>query len=207
MAGGNPLELGGRHVLNLVERVARIMALIGGLVLISLVVLTCISVLGRGLNTFGHSDLLSALSAHLAKALIGTGIGPLPGDFELVEAGIAFAIFAFLPICQLHGGHATVDVFASFLPRGVNRFLVTFWEVVLAAVIVLITWRLYAGMRSKLDYGETTLLLQFPVWWAYAASFAAATIASLVGVYCAIARAIELVTGRQVLQHSEGAVH
>jgi TRAP-type C4-dicarboxylate transport system permease small subunit len=194
-------------VLNLVERVARGMALVGGLVLVTLVVLTCVSVLGRGLNTLGHSDMLVALSEPLANALIATGVGPLTGDFELVEAGIAFAIFAFLPICQLHGGHATVDVFTSVLPWGVNRFIRTFWEVVLTAVIILITWRLYAGMQNKLDYGETTFLLQFPVWWAYAASFIAALIASFVGIYCAVARIAELVTGRQFLPHSEGAVH
>ena len=143
----------------------------------------------------------------MANALIATGIGPITGDFELVEAGIAFAIFAFLPICQLHGGHATVDVFANFMPRGMNRFLLAFWEVVLTAVILLITWRLYAGMQNKLDYGETTFLLQFPVWWAYGASFAAAVIASLVGIYCAFARVAELATGRQFLKQSEGAVH
>lgn len=194
-------------MLNLVERVARGMALVGGLVLVTLVVLTCVSVLGRGLNTLGHSDLLVGLSEPLANALIATGVGPLTGDFELVEAGIAFAIFAFLPICQLHGGHATVDVFTSFMPRGVNRLLRTFWEVVLTAVILLITWRLYAGMQNKMDYGETTFLLQFPVWWAYGASFIAALIASLVGIYCALARIAELVTGRQFLPHPEGAVH
>ena len=96
-------------LLNVIERLARTMAIIGGLMLSFLVVLTCISVLGRGGNTFGHSEFLTGLAPGFAERLIATGIGPVFGDFELVEAGIAFAIFAFLPICQLHGGHATVD--------------------------------------------------------------------------------------------------
>ena len=190
-----------------IERIARLVAYIGGIMLTLLVLLTCVSVLGRGINTFGHSGLVTDFSEILSNAIISTGVGPVTGDFELVEAGIAFAIFAFLPICQLKGGHATVDVFASFMSDGFNKFLRTFWEVLLTAVIILITWRLYEGMVSKMEYGETTFLLQFPVWWAYAASFVAAVVASLVGVYCAVARMIELFTGRIVLPASEGAVH
>ncbi len=69
------------------------------------------------------------------------------------------------------------------------------------------TWRLYAGMEGKMSNGETTFLLQFPVWWAYAASFVAAVAASIVGIYCAIARVLDVVTGRSHLPNSEGAHH
>lgn len=192
-------------MVTLVERGARLMAYVGGLVLTALVILTCVSVLGRGLNTLGHSDVLQAFSETLAHGLIATGVGPITGDFELVEAGIAFSIFAFLPICQLNRGHATVDVFASMFPRGLNRFLEAFWEVLLTAVLILITWRLYAGMESKMAYGETTFLIQFPVWWAYAASFVAAVIASLVGVYCAVTRVMDLIKGTPKSISGEGA--
>ena len=194
-------------VLKLMERLARFMAVLGGLVLTLLVILTCLSVLGRGLNTFGHSDFLTSLSEGAAQALIATGVAPITGDFELVEAGIAFAIFAFLPYAQLHHAHATVDIFASAFPHWFNRFLIVFWEIALSSVILLITWRLFAGMQGKISNGETTFLLQFPVWWAYAASFAAALTASIVAVYCAIARVLDLVTGRSHLPNSEGAHH
>jgi TRAP-type C4-dicarboxylate transport system permease small subunit len=79
-------------------------------------------------------------------------------------------VFAFLPICQLRAGHATVDIFTSGLPDTANRVLLAIWEVLAAAVLALIAWRLGAGLASKLGNGETTFLLQFPVWWAYAAS-------------------------------------
>lgn len=194
-------------MLQFMERLARATAITGGVVLTALVVLTCVSVLGRGLNTFAHSGLLTSISEGASQALLATGVGPITGDFELVEAGIAFAIFSFLPICQLHGGHAAVDVFASSFPTWLNRFLVTFWEIVLTAVILLITWRLFAGLQGKMSNGEITFLLQFPVWWAYAASFLAALVASVVAVYCAIARVLDLVTGRRHLPHSEGASH
>lgn len=185
-----------------IERLARGMAVIGGVVLTALVLLTCISVLGRGLNTMGHSDWLTGLSDALAGGLIATGVGPVTGDFEVVEAGIAFAIFAFLPICQLYAGHATVDVFTSRLSDRVNGWLVAFWEVVLTLVILLITWRLFAGLVDKLGNGETTFLLQFPIWWAYAASFVAAVVASITAVYCALGRVLLAATGRSILPES-----
>ncbi|WP_298676283.1 TRAP transporter small permease [uncultured Lentibacter sp.] len=182
---------------------ARAMAVLGGLVLSALVVLTFVSVLGRGLNTLGHAGHIGALG----DWLISTGVGPVTGDFELLEAGVAFAIFAFLPITQLYGAHATVDIFTSALPRRANRGLMAFWELVLTAAILLITARLYEGMLSKMQYGETTFLLQFPIWWAYAASLAAALAACCVALFCSFARLAELVTGRAFMPHSEGSSH
>lgn len=190
-----------------IERLARLMAVLGGIILTGLVILTCVSVLGRGGNTFGHSDFLTSLSEGAANALIATGVGPVTGDFELVEAGIAFAIFAFLPICQLYSGHATVDIFTSMMSQRSNRYLQAFWEILLTLTILLITWRLFAGMQDRIRYGETTFLLQFPVWWAYAASFVAALVASVVAVYCAWFRTVGALTGRSILPHSEGAGH
>ncbi|MGJ8605318.1 MAG: TRAP transporter small permease [Marivita sp.] len=185
-----------------IDRLARGMAVLGGVVLTALVVLTCVSVLGRGLNSMGHSDWLIGLSQGAADGLIAAGVGPVTGDFELVEAGIAFAIFAFLPICQLYAGHATVDVFTSRLSDRVNGWLVAFWDVVLTLVILLITWRLSAGLWDKFGNGETTFLLQFPIWWAYAASFVAALVASVTAIYCSVGRVILAATGRSILPSS-----
>jgi TRAP-type C4-dicarboxylate transport system permease small subunit len=182
-----------------IERLARAMAILGGIVLTILVVLTCVSVFGRGLNSMGHSDWLTALSQSLADGLIAAGVGPVTGDFELVEAGIAFSIFAFLPICQLYAGHATVDVFTSRLSDRTNAWLIAFWDCVLTLVIWLITWRLFAGFLDKLGNGETTFLLQFPIWWAYAASFAAAFVASVTALYCSVGRVTYAATGRSIL--------
>ena len=184
-----------RDVMNFV---ARFMAILGGVVLTAMVLLTCISVLGRGLNTFGHSDLLESWWPAFGSWLISTGVGPVGGDIELVQAGMAFSIFAFLPLCQLRREHATVDIFTNKLPDHLTKWLVVFWEVVLAVVIVVIAWRLFAGMLVKYDNGQTTFLLQFPVWWAYGASCIAAGIAGLVGFYCALDQIIGQVTGAKV---------
>lgn len=175
---------------------ARTMAVLGGVVLCALIALTCLSVLGRGANTLGHSAFLTDLAPGLAAFIIGSGIGPVQGDYEIVEAGIAFAVFAFLPWCQLGRFHASVDVFAALLPARGNRALLIFWEWVFALMLILIAWRLFEGLQGKLANGETTFLLRFPVWWSYAASFTAALLAALVGVYSAAAAWREPDAGR-----------
>ena len=158
------------------------MALLGGVVLCLLVGMVCVSIAGRELSDMAFSGVLGGFG----DWLIARGVGPILGDFELVEAGIAFAIFAFLPLTQLNGAHAKVDVFTKGL--GWDRPLAAFWTTVMAAIIVLITWRLFAGMQDKMRYNETTFLIQFPIWWAYAACLAAAISASIVSIYCAAMR-------------------
>jgi len=166
----------------IIEALARGMAVLGGFVLLCLIGVICLSVSGRAL-----SDLaFGAAAGPIGEVILGLGIGPILGDFELVEAGVAFAIFAFLPLTQLRGAHARVDVFTAPMGGRANRVLAAFWAVVMAMVILLITWRLYAGLQDKIRYGETTFLLQFPLWWAYAASLVAAVVASLTAIYCAI---------------------
>lgn len=165
----------------MIHGLARFMALLGGLVLCTLVGIVCISILGRETNGWAHAGYLGAPG----QWLLALGVGPVTGDFELVEAGVAFAIFAFLPLTQLTGSHATVDIFTNGLGPKVNNCLTGFWSIIMALIIILITWRLSIGMQDKMRYNETTYLIQFPVWWAYAASLVAAVTASIVSIYCA----------------------
>jgi TRAP-type C4-dicarboxylate transport system permease small subunit len=186
---------------------ARAMALTGGAILTFLIVMTCVSVIGRGLNQFLHTPFMEQNAPGLAQALLDLGVGPILGDYELVEAGIAFAIFAFLPLCQMTGGHAAVDIFTSKMPAWTNRLILMVVEVVFAAVLVLIAWRLYAGMETKMRYGETTFLLRFPIWWAYGASFVGACLAALSSIYMAGVRIAEFFTGRVIMAQEGEADH
>lgn len=163
------------------------MALLGGLVLGLLIVMTCLSISGR--------------------ALSGLGLGPVPGDFELLEAGIAFTVFAFLPWCTVTGGHATVDIFTNGLPYAPNRLLLALWEVVMAATVALIAWRLYEGMAGKLRNGETTFLLQFPIWWAYAACLLPAGVTVLAALWSAFDRIRAVITGQDTRPVKAEAAH
>ena len=116
------------------------------LVLVAITVMVVISVTGR--------------------ALTGLGLGPVPGDFELVELGTGVAVFWFLPWTFLRGGHATVDLLYHHLPRAVQHVLTLVCDVLMLLLWAVLTWRLWDGMLEKREYLETTFILQLPVWWA-----------------------------------------
>jgi TRAP-type C4-dicarboxylate transport system permease small subunit len=166
-------------------------AIIGGIVLLALTLLTCVSIMGR------------ALSGLLPDA----GFGPIFGDYEIVEAAIAFSIFCFLPLCQFTAGHATVDIFTNALSRPINRALLALWETAMALASALILWRLYVGMLGKFNNGETSFLLQFPTWWAYAACVLPAAILVFVTIWSASDRFIALLTGKDQRGPRAGATH
>ena len=170
-----------------IEWLARALAILGGLVLVVITLLTVVSITGR--------------------AFVRQGLGPIPGDFELVEAMTAFAVFSFLPWCQLRRAHATVDVFTSFFPDSVNRVIDLVTEVLMTIIIVLIAWRLWYGMMDKIRYGETTFILQFPVWWGFAAAMCALVVAVLISFYMTATRLHEVVTGKSIYAPTQGGVH
>ena len=183
----------------MMERLARLFAYIGVLVLVSLIIMTCMSIVGRSINSLLHNNFFQSQMSELTNTLLASGIGAINGDFELVEAGIAFVIFAFLPICQLHAAHASVDVFVSYLPQRVNQIMAALIEIVFAAVLILIAVKLFDGMQSKRISGQVTFSLQFPIWWAYAFSLTGASVAALVSVYMSGIRLIEVAIGKCLL--------
>ena len=188
-------------------KLSKLMAWLGGAMLTALVLLVCASVLGREINGIMHSDWITSFAPGLATWILDLGVGPVNGDFELVEAGIAFTIFAFLPLCQLTGGHAAVDVFTNYFSDSVNRGLRLVTDIVFAAVMVLIAWQLWLGLVSKKDSGQTTFLLEMPVWWAYALSLVGAVVAALVACYIAAMRVRETASGTVILPIDLGAEH
>ena len=167
----------------MMRRMAVGFAVLGGAVLCALIALTCLSVLGR----------------EIGAQLPGAGLGPIPGDFEVVEAGRAFGLFAFLPLAQLDRAHASVDVFTSRLPRPAGRALSAVIDLLFAVVLVVLAVQLFAGMLSKRESGQTSFLLEFPIWCAYAASCVGAGSAAVTGVYLAISRIAECFLARDLL--------
>lgn len=147
-----------------IETAARILAYGGGVVLVVIALVTVASVIGR--------------------ALIPLGLRPIKGDFEMVEAGCAVAVFAFLPWCQLNRGHVTVDVFIDQLPARAKAIFGLIADLAVTCVAGLVMWRLWLGFAEKFPYGsealrgalgmgakpffpETTYELELPVWQPY----------------------------------------
>ncbi|MAC76970.1 MAG: hypothetical protein CML66_02800 [Rhodobacteraceae bacterium] len=155
--------------------IARGMALMGGLALLALVVMTCVSITGR--------------------ALIPLGLQPVKGDFELMSIGMGFAVFAFLPWGIYMRGHATVDLFQRVLPGGMNRLVDLLADIGFLAVAVVMAWRLWAGMLDKRSYHETTLILQVDLWQAYALALVGAVAFAVVAGVCVLRSGRALVLG------------
>ena len=182
------------------------MAWLGGAMLTLLVLLTCLSVTGRETNELLHGDFFDGMRIAL-WLLDEVGVGAISGDFELLEAGMAFTIFAFLPLTQMTAGHASVDLVANALPARFNRLFQVVVDIVFAAVLVLIAVQIWDGMASKMRAGETTLRLQFPIWWSYALATSGAIIAAVVGVYVALIRIFETFTDNRTLPTHGEADH
>lgn len=166
------------------ESVARFLAIAGGLLLLVIVVLTCVSIAGR--------------------ALFSAGIccGPIRGIYDYTEIGVATAIFAFLPWCQYRMGHASVDLFKSAMPDVMNRFLNVVMDVGMFALAFLVAHRLWLGMLDKQRYGETTLIAQVPVWIGYAACLVGAVGFVMVAAFC-ILRSVRALIKHENLEEGQ----
>ncbi len=162
------------------RKLARYLVYIGGVVLTGIAVLTVVSIVGR--------------------LLVFVGLGPIPGDFELVEMGCGVAIFAFLPWCQLNRGHVSVDVLSDRFSAPVQRFLILLGDLAISLIALVIVWRMWMGMgeratwfsqpvRDFLGFGykpfsaETTFILGMPLWIGYAAAMLGAALFAVIAVF------------------------
>jgi TRAP-type C4-dicarboxylate transport system permease small subunit len=151
----------------LARRVIELWALAGGLLLIAIVLMTAYSLLAD--ITFRR---------------------PLPGDFELVEVGVAVAAFAFLPYCQITGANVTADIFTQGAGPRTVALLALLSGVIAFAFSLLLTWRMSIGLLDVHRYGETTTITGFPIWIAYVpivASLALLVVASFISIRDALA--------------------
>ncbi|MDJ0927357.1 MAG: TRAP transporter small permease subunit [Gammaproteobacteria bacterium] len=132
---------GFRHV---VAKLSRWFALAGGSLLAAMATLVVISVLGR--------------------VLIGR---PVPGDFEIVATGTAISVFLCLPWCQLQRGNLIVDLFLARLSPRVVAWLDLLSAALLGLLALLFAWRMALGWRDAIAYQDVSVILGFPLWWAY----------------------------------------
>jgi TRAP-type C4-dicarboxylate transport system permease small subunit len=146
-------------------RIARVLAIAGGAVLVGLAGLVTASVLMRWLG--------------------GQGVN---GDFEMVQMGLAMAVFAFLPLCQAHRGNVMVDTFTTRLPLRVQYALDALWDLLYAAFAGFIAWRLAVGAIEARSSGTTSMVLGLPIHYAIGVCAALAGFLALICVLTAARR-------------------
>ena len=137
-------------------------ALGGGLVLIALTVMSLVSVIGR---------------AAFAK--------PLPGDYELIQIGSAVAVAAFLPLCQMRGGHVLVDFFTANSPPALRARLDTLGALLVGIAGAVFAWRLTANALDLSRANDQTTILGIPTWYAVALMVPSFALFGAAGFYTA----------------------
>lgn len=115
----------------------------------------------------GGIVLLCVVAVNMAS-IIGAMFGkPFPGDFELTEMGVAIAVFAFLPYCQLTGANVSADIFTAGASKRLIAFFTLLGSLTALGFACLLIWRMYFGMLDQKEYGYTTTILQIPHWMAF----------------------------------------
>lgn len=168
----------------LAHGLAKWLAIAGGLVLMAMVAMVLVSIIGR--------------------ALIWVGLRPITGDYELVSIGMGFAVFAFMPWAHLMRGHALVSLVTDSFGVGANAWILVVTDLMMLVASAFIAWRLYFGMMDKFAYRETTLLLRFPLGWAYAVGFIGAVVLVVVSLYV-IARSLNYALAGEAEPRHTGA--
>ena len=128
------------------ESGAKACAILAGLLLTVITLMTCVSVIGR--NTTGWT---------------------LAGDFELSGSAAGAAVALFLPWCQFRRGNIIVDFFTNKASPGTQRNLDRFGALLLALAMALMTWRTALGGLNAWKSGSGSMMLGFPEWIVYLA--------------------------------------
>lgn len=164
----------------LVERLSGTIAILGGLLALATALLVVLSVLGRWLSGMPWAQSIASS--------VGFTLGPINGDFEMVQIATAVAVFCFLPYTQARRGNIFVDTFTGKLDPRSNALIDAFWDLVYAVTMGILTWCLVIGTLEHYRSGQTTMLLQIIVWPAIAVSTALLFLLTCVALSTAIAR-------------------
>ncbi len=116
---------------------------------------------------FGGLVTLAVVVVQTASVVTGIFGHPVPGDFELTELGVAVAVFAFLPYCQLTDANVTADIFTSGLGRRSQAFLVLISSIIALVFAAIMAWRTSLGAQNQFDYDYQTAILQIPIGYAF----------------------------------------
>jgi len=146
--------------LKILDILARLCAVLAGVLLTGITLMTCVSLIGR--NTIGAT---------------------LAGDFELTGAATGAAIALFMPYCQIRRGNIIVDFFTAKLPAGANEKLDRAGAVLLALIFALLAWRTTLGAMNSFSSNSETTILGYPEWTVYVTMIPPFVLTCLIGLW------------------------
>ena len=131
--------------MKLLEKLAQFCAIVAGVVLTFITLMTCASLIGR--NTIGIT---------------------LAGDFELTGVAAGAAIGLFLPLCQLRRGNIIVDFFTAKASLATNALLDRFGALLMGLAMALLAWRTTLGGLNAFATKSSSMMMGFPEWIVFA---------------------------------------
>jgi TRAP-type C4-dicarboxylate transport system permease small subunit len=123
------------------DRVLRVLALGGGVVLLGLMGLVAFDVVMRYVLRI-----------------------PFLGAYEMTELAMALIVFLGLPYCAATGGHVAVDVFGPLLERPAMRWPNAALHLAGAALTALMAWQAVLYALDSRSRGEATNMLKIELW-------------------------------------------
>jgi TRAP-type C4-dicarboxylate transport system permease small subunit len=117
---------------------------------------------------FGGLILAGLVLMTAASALSNLWLNrPFPGDYEIVKHGVAIAVFAFLPYCQIAHANVTVDIFTEGMGDRAKASMALFSSLIAAGLAALLLRQMWLGMFDYLEYREVMVSLPIPLWTAF----------------------------------------
>jgi TRAP-type C4-dicarboxylate transport system permease small subunit len=142
------------------EKLAKFCAILAGVLLTFITLMTCISIVGR--------------------ETIGTTI---TGDFELSGVAAGAAIALFMPWCQFKRGNIFVDFFTAKASISAQKKMERFGALLLSVVMTLVAWRTVLGGFNAFSSNSGSMLLGFPEYVVYAAMVPPLALTGLIALH------------------------
>jgi len=130
--------------LRTLERLAKACAVLAGVLLTVITLMTCVSLIGR--NTTGWT---------------------IVGDVEISGFVAGAAIALFLPWCQLQRGNIIVDFFTTRASAATQAQLDRLGALLLGLVMALMTWRTGVGALKAWQSNSASMMMGLPEWTVY----------------------------------------
>ncbi len=143
----------------LLGTLARLSAILAGLLMTFITLLTCGSIIGR--ETIGQT---------------------IAGDFELSGVATGAAIALFMPWCQYARGHILVDFFTTRASQQTQNGLDRLGALTMAGVFALLSWRTVLGGLNAYDTQSSTMMMGLPEWMVYAAMVPAFVLTAVIAL-------------------------
>jgi TRAP-type C4-dicarboxylate transport system permease small subunit len=149
--------------LRVLEALAKLCAILAGILLTGITLMTCGSLIGR--NTVGVS---------------------IVGAFELTGVAAGAAIAMFMPICQARRGNIIVDFFTARASERTQAGMDRLGAFVIALIFGLLAWRSTLGGLNSHSSGSETQIMGFPEWIVFAFMVPAFVLAGLIALHQAV---------------------